>query len=1077
MNLRIALLLYLIICAGNVFSQVKKLRTVVQKGHEAVVKATAFTPDGKILATASRDQTIKIWEVATGREIRTLFGHQNTVNDLDISSDGKLLLSSSADGTAKIWDLESGELLLTTPKENNFLTGVAFGMNAKYFAVAGYQSYIRIRDVKNGELIKELKADPDRGLGLGINMEFSPDGKMLAVGEDNRLLKVYYTNSWDTAYTLPVKRGSCGGCATFPAFSRDGKLLAKAVNGGSLTLHEAKTGREIFMLKEDIEDLRSVDFDNEAKKLMLATEDSVFQYDVISGKLLHNFAPIVREINQAGYHPFESWVVVAGNDNRATFWDPASGKLIRQFSGILQEQDKGGINYDPDNYWQSHLAKYVRLKSKLILKKNSQQLIRGKFGKLVKAWDLKSGKTMMEYAGHTKAVLSLALTRDEKRLISGDGDGRVIIWNADTGDSLSVLDDHRGPVWDIRLSHDQKKFVSVSWDGHAHVRDLVTGRLLSDIYFGNRSAFSVSFSSNDLYIIAGLLDQKLEMFEIDTKTSVREFVGHTDVVSEIRTLPGGDAFVTVSWDGSARLWDMPSGLMRAKHQSQRPLQTCAYAEKEKMILVAGDDRKIHILDAQRLILKSSLKGHQSSVASLQLHEEAGLLVSNGLDGVTKIWDLDKRREFFEHIHIGKKDWMVKTESGYFNATEGARRVIHFVKDNKTYGADQFFNSFYRPDLIPDLFSVRGGAGQRKSILENLNKFPPPEVKLAVQTTEGSTKAILYAKVRETSGRPESLKLFHNGKRIATGTNATTKEQQGGNTLLVKTEVSLIGGKNVFGAIAVGKGGIESPLTEKDVFSNQKTPSANCYVMAIGINDYQNNSLDLNYARSDAESFTEALKRDRKQLFNEIAVTTLYDGDATRQNILDALDDIAGKASINDVFIFYYAGHGSVAEGDFYFIPTETSRLFDVKNLQKTAIKASQLQEKFKSLKALKQVIIMDACQSGQSAELLAQRGSVEEKAIAQLSRSAGIHVLASAGSEQFASEFKSLQHGLFTFVLLKALEGEADGSPREGKVTLFELKSYLDDQVPEMSMRFKGKPQYPYTFSRGNDFPLKVIDY
>ena len=84
---------------------------------------------------------------------------------------------------------------------------------------------------------------------------------------------------------------------------------------------------------------------------------------------------------------------------------------------------------------------------------------------------------------------------------------------------------------------------------------------------------------------------------------------------------------------------------------------------------------------------------------------------------------------------------------------------------------------------------------------------------------------------------------------------------------------------------------------------------------------------------------------------------------------------------------------------------------------------------------------------------------MEEKAIAQLSRSAGIHVFASAGSEQYASEFTSLGHGLFTHVLLQGLSGKADGSTLDGKITIYELKSYLDDQVPELSLKYKGQPQ------------------
>ena len=95
--------------------------------------------------------------------------------------------------------------------------------------------------------------------------------------------------------------------------------------------------------------------------------------------------------------------------------------------------------------------------------------------------------------------------------------------------------------------------------------------------------------------------------------------------------------------------------------------------------------------------------------------------------------------------------------------------------------------------------------------------------------------------------------------------------------------------------------------------------------------------------------------------------------------------------------------------------------------------------------------------------------------IAQLSRSTGIHVLASAGGEQFAGEYVQLGHALFTYVLLDALEGKADGGSKDGKITIYEIKSYLDDQVPEKSIELKGKPQYPYSFSRGHDFPIGVV--
>jgi hypothetical protein len=84
-----------------------------------------------------------------------------------------------------------------------------------------------------------------------------------------------------------------------------------------------------------------------------------------------------------------------------------------------------------------------------------------------------------------------------------------------------------------------------------------------------------------------------------------------------------------------------------------------------------------------------------------------MLISHSVDGVTKFWDLTTGKEFFEHIHLGEKEWMVKNPEGYFNGTEGARQYIHFVDGLNTYGVDQFFHEFYRPDLLPRNFSKSG----------------------------------------------------------------------------------------------------------------------------------------------------------------------------------------------------------------------------------------------------------------------------------------------------------------------------------------------------------------------------------
>jgi uncharacterized caspase-like protein len=244
------------------------------------------------------------------------------------------------------------------------------------------------------------------------------------------------------------------------------------------------------------------------------------------------------------------------------------------------------------------------------------------------------------------------------------------------------------------------------------------------------------------------------------------------------------------------------------------------------------------------------------------------------------------------------------------------------------------------------------------------------------------------------------------------------------------------------------------------------------VLVLGVNNYTNPIYQLNFARQDAEAFVQQLKNESGDLFDEVLVHALYDQQVTKKNILDTFTVLQKSISYNDVFVFYYAGHGAMVEGAYYFITANCVRAYEKTTLDAFAFSAVEMQEQLSLIKALKQVIIIDACQSGGSVEVLAMRGVSEEKAFAQLSRSAGIHVMAAAASDQAAKEVLELKHGLFTYVLLKGMMGDADGAPKDGKITVFELKSYMDDQVPEWSSKYGSKAQYPYTFSRGSDFPM-----
>lgn len=1050
------------------------VETVIQQGHELAVVALAVRPDSSYVATGSKDKSAKLWETSTGREIRSFSGHGATVTSMAFSPDGKTLVTGSNDKSIRYWDIATGRESKLF-ESDNIVTSIAIDPRQKFLVAGGYGNSgygdsLIVYDFASGTALKKIRTIPDKGLGSGVHVDVSPDGKLLAVGEDNRTVNLYETKDWNHIRTLSYEEGQCGGCGTRVRFSPDNKKLFVVSHHGPARSYALDSYAVSKTFHSNVEDVTGIDVSHNGKWLAVSTEKGVVIFDAISGDTVAmKAAEESKDFNEIRFRGNER-LIITSNDNTAFEWSFLTGKIDLTYTGYLNERDRGGMNYDPNFYWQSAIAKYIRLKNPLLLTPDGKMLIKGKFGTKVKLWDAATGQTTRELTGHKKAVLCYDLSKDGEKLVTGGGDGKIMLWDLISGDSTAVIHAYREPIFDIQFNEDETQVVSSSWDATMKVHDLKTGKTVTRFDWQSVSAYNVLFHKGGLYVVSARLDHSLQMWELDTRKEIRNFIGHTDVISSLQSSKDDNQFLTASWDGTIRLWNIATGLMSRKIVGHKgAVHAAIYSADEKHVYSGGADRIIRVWDVHTGKEVRRFEGHKAEVSSLALNHARNMLVSYSLDGVTKFWDLATGKEFFEHIHLGENDWMAKSPDGYFNATDNARRHIHFVSGMNTYSVDQFFNEFFRPDLLPKFFNTR--SAESKSIQKTLRNSPPPELKLAViPVAEG--KADLYVRITDGGGGVRDLRLYHNGKSIPLNANALVLPKTAGENTTFKQEVNLVAGSNIFSATARNTDNIESDIQTAELFSDHIAKNSTCHILAVGINQYRNSKLNLNFARADAEAFSNLLQSGGGSLFKSVQVHTLYDHEATREKILKKLDDLSLDVGQEDVLILYYAGHGSMVDNNFYFVPSEGSRLYDASALRRDGIEARLLQEKLKHIKALKQLIVMDACQSGGSVELLATRGGSTEKAIAQLSRSAGIHVIAAASSEQFATEFASLGHGLFTHVLLKALQGEADGAPRDGKVTIYELKSYIDDQVPEMTRKLKGNPQYPYTFSRGHDFPV-----
>jgi len=1064
-------LVFTILILSAVFEiYAQKLETVVQRGHNAAIKAAVFTSDGKYMLTGSRDKTAKLWDLNNGRELKTYFGHESTINGIALSPDGKYFATSSADKTARLWEVATGQLIQTFQGHKDYLTAIKYLPDGKQIITAGYDNEALLWDIESGEIVKKFKVNPEKGLGYGINMAVSPDGKTVVFGNDNRTATFYNIKTGALIHELKPTSGWCGGCATFVDFSDDGQSLLKASKGTKLELLDVKTGENKRTYIEEIQDeITAVDL-SALGEVLITGEDSLKVFNS-KGKLQYaRITPHTLPITDAQFSPSGKTFLTTSDDHTVKIWDTQTGLVIKTVQGYLNLSDRGGLDYDPNSRWDYYIKKYTDLKNDVEVSPDGQYLVKGKIGTIARLWEIKTGVIKQEFRGHSKAVLCMDFSNDGKRLLTGSADNTIKLWNTQTGEELATFTGHSELVFSVRFSNDQKKIISGSWDGTVRIWDVATTEQLQYLSLENGSSYDTHFYQGDIYAITAGLDKTLKMWEIDSKQQVKDFKGHTDVIQSVALHPLKAQMATASWDGKIKIWDIATELQQKRLEIHNgPVYGISYDHRGALIATGGADRIIKIINTITWEVEKELTGHTGAVTTIRFTPDDRYLVTASDNGEVIIWDIQSGKEIVTYLILNESDWMAIDQEGYFNGTQKALKSIAFVKGVESYAADQFFNQFYQPDLLNKVFS---NGDKNLNMEEKIQQYPPPEVDILAphQAEKVRAKKIdLIAKVEDVGGGIDKVKVEHNGKTVLLG---KTEVKHG--RAAVNVSLTLVPGPNQISVSAFSDGGIESDSKEVTVTLEGKVNPV-LYLFAVGINKYKNEALNLNYAEDDAESFVKVMGDRSKSLFERAEVIGLYDEEATRENIMSKLSTLSKLVRPQDVFVFYYAGHGSMVDNNFYFIPTENVRLYSEDKLKKHAIYAGELQEKLKNIAALKQLVIIDACQSGGSVELLATRGAGEEKALAQLSRSAGIHVLAAAGSEQFATEFEALGHGLFTYVLLEALSGAADGAPHDGKVTIYELKSFIDDQVPEISRKYKGKMQFPYTFSRGQDFPV-VMD-
>lgn len=500
-----------------------------------------------------------------------------------------------------------------------------------------------------------------------------------------------------------------------------------------------------------------------------------------------------------------------------------------------------------------------------------------------------------------------------------------------------------------------------------------------------------------------------------------------------------------------KVWDIESGrLLYSYRKGETPAEAYHSFFKENFI-----NKK-----SQKINVRWGIQGS---------YDKKYAALANWSDLVLRLVEQNTNREIAQFISFTDGEWIVITPEGYFNASAGGAKHLNVRVGSRVFAVDQFYEKFFNPVYVATVLS-----GKKIEATSDIRKgfALPPEVKFVSpkpDATVNEESLTITVSAKDAGGGIDEIRLYHNGKAIGEDKRAVKIVPRGDEAIREYT-VSLVDGLNSFRAVGFSRDRTESNPAELAVRLAAPSKNVSLYVFTVGINNYRNPALNLNYAEPDARGLADFFKAQGRRLFKKIEVIETYNEEATKLGITLKLKKLADTKP-QDAVLIYLAGHGESIGEKWYFIPHELTYPERGDDVKAKGLSSDELAGYVRDIKAQKILMLIDACKAG--AVLVAFRGFEDRKALSQLSRSTGVHVIAASTKDQYAAEVKVLGHGVFTYTLLEGLKGKAAGGSEA--VTVRRLMSYIEELLPDLTKKYKQEAQYPVVDSKGMDFPLAIV--